>query len=111
MYERVVAGEARRLWTVFLIACTHITTRSILQSLSHLGEKGHAVCRRVKLSNKSLSEAAARVVAEELKMMDQVSRLSGLSSSFGPRRHATPVTHDSSPTHRTVYIRIPNDDS
>lgn len=54
-----------------------ISTPSILslQSLAPLGAEPHTLCRRIKLSNKSLSEEAARVVAQELKLMEQVSVL------------------------------------
>lgn len=54
---------------------TRTTSAAPPQSLSSLGENGHTLCRRIKLSNKSLSEEAARVVAEALRTMEQVSVL------------------------------------
>jgi len=62
MHSAVVAVVVCRLTRY----CIH------LQSLSSLGEQGHTLCRRIKLSNKSLSEEAARVVAGALRTMEQV---------------------------------------
>ena len=47
-------------------------TRAHTQSLAALGDGGHALCNRIRLSNKSLSEEAAQVVAETLREMEKV---------------------------------------
>ncbi len=55
-----------------VVVCRLTRCPILPQSLSSLGEQGHTLCRRIKLSNKSLSEEAARVVAGALRTMEQV---------------------------------------